>query len=114
MPVKKISTPNGNENNRKVWTHFKTTPVMSVYHVTFAMSDFFNVNQHQHNGGKVLTIWSDNSSVKSILNESLEMSSKVLRIFEEYTKIAYMLPKIDIVTFPSLDKTENWGLIYFW
>ncbi|XP_051168563.1 aminopeptidase N-like [Leptopilina boulardi] len=131
MPVKKITTPNDDDNNnnqqkliknnvKKIWTHFKTTPLMSPYHVTFSISDVVNVQSSE----KLLSIWSENdknndnnnnSSIKSLLlMESLKMSDQVLKLFEGYTKISYMLPKIDIITFPTLDKTENWGVIYFW
>lgn len=106
MPVKKKGQ---NDEIGKIWTNFQTTPLMSVHHLAIAISDFLNVEKRGN-----LSFWSDNSTEKSLLNESLEIGSKTLMILEKYTKVPFMLPKIDIVGFPSLDKIENWGLIYFW
>ena len=107
MPVEKIS--NEPEIDGKIWTDFKTTPLMSTYLVTFLVSDFKNITNEYGN----FSVWSRKNALDSMMI-AYENGQKVVHALEEYTNIPYMLPKQDHVEVPNIiSAIENWGLLSY-
>ncbi|XP_033224230.1 aminopeptidase Q-like [Belonocnema kinseyi] len=106
MPVDKKLI--GTESDGKLWTKFKTTPLMSTYLVCFTVSDFQNITNLEGN----FSLWAR----KNVLNSmkfAYDVALKAFPVLEDYTNIPYILPKMDIIAIPGHDNgaMENWGLI---
>lgn len=105
MPMEKIRE----DNDGKIWTDFKTTPVMSTYLVTFLIS---NLKNHTNAEGN-FSIWSAGNPVDTMSNV-LETGQKAIKFLEKYTGISYSLPKQDHAMIPRVSTAiENWGLITY-
>ncbi|KAJ6557958.1 peptidase family M1-domain-containing protein [Mycena capillaripes] len=80
-------------------TRFETTPVMSTYLVAYANGDF----QHLETTPKNLPH----------AGFALELTARVLPLYEQIFDIEYPLPKLDTLVVDDFDvfAMENWGLI---
>ena len=96
------------EIDGKIWTKFKTTPLMSTYLVCFTISDFENITNPEGN----ISIWARKNVLDS-MKVAYDVTLKAFPVLEEYTNIPYILPKMDIIAIPGLynGAMENWGLI---
>jgi aminopeptidase N len=83
---------------------------MSTYLVAFVVSDL----QGYGSSDRLIKMWSRRSlSIQA--RYAAELTPKILHFFEDYFKIKFPLPKIDMVAIPDFgyNAMENWGLITF-
>ncbi|XP_014203834.1 aminopeptidase N [Copidosoma floridanum] len=93
-----------------VWDHFERSVPMSTYLVAFIVSDF----KAMHSSTSNVSVWARAEAIEQAAY-SLEIGPKMLSHFEEFFKIKFPLPKIDMVALPdfSAGAMENWGLITY-
>jgi len=90
-----------------VWDHFETTKPIPTYLVAFMVSDF---DKNSVNGDNIAM-----HTRKEFIEYTTYMMGKapnLLKGVEKFTRIPYMLPKLDLVGIPLLSayNMENWGL----
>ncbi|XP_024945954.1 uncharacterized protein LOC107272872 [Cephus cinctus] len=111
MPNIEISEPDSTIGNR-VWSTFRTTPLMSTYLLAFVVSDF----QHISTANDTFRVWS-RSNALNIANYSLEVGLQELNSLSAFTGYNYnrALPKMDEFAIPdfSAGAMENWGLVTY-
>ncbi|MFY9457771.1 MAG: M1 family metallopeptidase [Candidatus Spechtbacterales bacterium] len=92
---------------------FKPTPVMSTYLLAFMVGDLEHIEGYTKNGTLVRVFATPGK--KEQCEFALEVGIKALEYFEDYFKIPYPLPKMDLVAVPDFDPgaMENWGLVTF-
>lgn len=81
---------------------------MSTYLVAFVVTDF------GHLSDKNFAVWARKEALNSA-SYALEIGPKILRFLENYYKIEFPLPKIDMIALPDFKAgaMENWGLLTF-
>ncbi|XP_014220654.1 aminopeptidase N [Trichogramma pretiosum] len=96
-----------------VWDHFERSVPMSTYLVAFIVSDF-QVSKSQSPGGTNVSVWARKEAIQQA-DYSLKIGPQILNYFEDYFKIKFPLPKIDMVALPDFaaGAMENWGLITY-
>ncbi|XP_015606016.1 aminopeptidase N [Cephus cinctus] len=108
MPVLRQSEVNATEDT--IWTYFETTPIMSTYLVAFIVSDYgyiSNVNQ-------TYRVWVRKNAL-AYAQYAYDIGLVELDLMENYTGVAYNLPKMDQAGIPdfSAGAMENWGLVTY-
>ncbi|OWR41732.1 Aminopeptidase N [Danaus plexippus plexippus] len=90
------------------WDHYAESLPMSTYLVAFAVTDFGNMSDHN------FSVWARKEALPSAAY-ALEIGPKILKFLEEYYKIKFPLPKIDMIALPDFKAgaMENWGLLTF-
>ena len=80
-----------------VWDHYQETALMSTYLLAFVVSDFSYKNAPLVNGSSTqFRIWAR----RKALNETVlaaKVGPEVLHYFENFFKIDYPLPKMDMI-----------------
>ncbi|XP_014370444.2 aminopeptidase N [Papilio machaon] len=91
-----------------VWDHYAESLPMSTYLVAFAVTDFGNMSDHN------FSVWARKEALPSAAY-ALDIGPKILKFLEEYYKIEFPLPKIDMMALPDFKAgaMENWGLLTF-
>ncbi|XP_052753551.1 aminopeptidase N [Galleria mellonella] len=91
-----------------VWDHYAESLPMSTYLVAFAVTDF------GYKSDQNFTVWARKEALPSA-EYALDIGPKILRFLEDYYKITFPLPKIDMVALPDFKAgaMENWGLLTF-
>lgn len=109
MPV--LSEKKGSDGHKVV--QFCTSPIMSTYLLAIVVGEFDYIEQTTANGVKVRVYTPLNKQEQGQF--SLDAAVKMLPYFENYFKIPYPLPKLDLIAVPSLSfgAMENWGLITY-
>lgn len=95
-----------------VWDHYERSVPMSTYLVAFVVSDF----DVQKSEDGTFRVWARHEAINQS-QYSLKIGPKILKCYEDYFKIKYPLPKMDMIALPdfSAGAMENWGLItYRW
>ncbi|XP_068239378.1 aminopeptidase N-like [Palaemon carinicauda] len=95
-----------------VWDRYNTTIPMSSYLVAFAVSDFASMNETNENW--MFRVWARESALDQA-EYALSIGPKMLSHFEEFFKIPFPLPKLDMIALPDFapGAMENWGLVTF-
>ncbi|XP_024945317.1 aminopeptidase N-like [Cephus cinctus] len=108
MPVANQSAIDKTDN--KLWTTFKTTPIMSTYLVAFVVSDYGYVS----NGNERFRVWSRKNALRGA-SYALTQGESELKHLEKYTSIPFALPKMDEISIPDFffGAMENWGLVTY-
>ncbi|KAI8424597.1 hypothetical protein MSG28_003037 [Choristoneura fumiferana] len=90
------------------WDHYAESLPMSTYLVAFAVTDFGKKSD------KNFTVWARKEALQSA-SYALDIGPKILKYLEEYYKIKFPLPKIDMIALPDFKAgaMENWGLLTF-
>ncbi|CAH0605719.1 unnamed protein product [Chrysodeixis includens] len=90
------------------WDHYAESLPMSTYLVAFTVTDFKNMTNDK------FSVWARSEAVQSAAF-ALEIGPKILKYLEEYYKIKFPLPKIDMIALPDFKNgaMENWGLLTF-
>ncbi|XP_072939930.1 aminopeptidase N [Epargyreus clarus] len=90
------------------WDHYAESLPMSTYLVAFAVTDFANMSD------KNFAVWTRREALPSA-SYALDIGPKILKFLEEYYKIDFPLPKIDMIALPDFKAgaMENWGLLTF-
>lgn len=107
-PIKKQTV-----QNDRLYTEFKTTPLMSTYLLAFATGELKHLESKTKRGVIVRTY-----ATPDKVNETefaLDVGVKILEFYEEYFGIDYPLEKCDMVALPDFASgaMENWGLITY-
>ncbi|XP_046962926.1 aminopeptidase N [Vanessa cardui] len=91
-----------------VWDHYAESLPMSTYLVAFAVTDFANMSDNN------FSVWARKEALPSAAY-ALAIGPKILSFLEEYYKIKFPLPKIDMIALPDFKAgaMENWGLLTF-
>ena len=99
------------------WSRFEPTPPMSTYLVAWIITDFAvtEISVKTRAGTKVpIRLWTKPSDAYRA-TASLDMSRRVFTALDQYFRVPYSLPKMDIVALPfetgDFAGMENWGLI---
>lgn len=81
---------------------------MSTYLVAFAVTDFKKMSD------KNFAVWARKEALSSAAY-ALEIGPKILSFLENYYKIKFPLPKIDMIALSDFKAgaMENWGLLTF-
>lgn len=90
------------------WDHYAESLPMSTYLVAFAVTDFANMTD------KDFSVWARKEAL-STAKYALHIGPKILKFLEDYYKIKFPLPKIDMIALPDFKAgaMENWGLLTF-
>lgn len=108
MPIEKeTALPDG---RREV--AFGITPSMSSYLVAYASAELESIEDQV--GDTRLRILATPGK-KAQMRYAMESTKKILPYFNDYFGVAYPLPKLDQVSFPSVAASgmENWGCIIY-
>ena len=91
---------------------FGSSPAMSSYLVAFASAEL-EVIEDEVGGTKLRVLATPGK--KAQMRYAMEATKKVLPYFNDYFGVAYPLPKLDQVAFPSVAAggMENWGCIIY-
>ncbi|MCL5783271.1 MAG: M1 family metallopeptidase [Candidatus Thermoplasmatota archaeon] len=108
MPVERIDRLAG---NRKT-VRFQETPRMSTYLLYIGVGHFDSVERKI---GKITGILSAPKGHLISTDFPLTEAEKIIRVYEEYFGIDYVLPKVHLISVPefSAGAMENWGAITF-
>ncbi|XP_020287873.1 aminopeptidase N isoform X2 [Pseudomyrmex gracilis] len=93
-----------------VWDHYERSVPMSTYLVAFIVSDLDFLTSEDGN----LKVWARHDAINQS-HYSLNIGPRILRYYEDYFKIKFPLPKMDMVAIPDFaaGAMENWGLITY-
>ncbi|XP_068631133.1 aminopeptidase N [Battus philenor] len=91
-----------------IWDHYAESLPMSTYLVAFAVTDFGNMSYNN------FSVWTRKEALPSAAY-ALDIGPKILKFLEDYYKIEFPLPKIDMMALPDFKAgaMENWGLLTF-
>ncbi|CAH1738621.1 unnamed protein product [Aphis gossypii] len=96
--------------NQTETVYFNQTPPMSTYLVAIYVGEFVPSNNPMYDSPPIMVYTHQELSDQTeyIRNEA----PKHLRILEDYTRLPYMLPKMDLLAIPNLSfgAMENWGI----
>jgi len=96
--------------NQTETVYFIQTPPMSSYLVAIYVGEFVPSNNPEYDSPtiSVYTHQELSDQTEYIRNEA----PKHLHILKEYTRLSYMLPKMDLLAVPDLrfGAMENWGI----
>jgi tricorn protease interacting factor F2/3 len=91
---------------------FETTPPMSTYLLYMGVGEFDYIEEKR--GERTLRVYGVNGRSQQG-TFALTFAADTLEFFEEYSDVAYPLPKLDLIAIPdfSAGAMENWGAITF-
>lgn len=100
-----------NQNNNSL-IKFDKTPLMSTYLLYFGIGDFEFVESNLDKI-KIRVVTTIGKSQQGLF--ALDLTKKFLKYFQDYSKVPYPLPKLDLIAIPdfSAGAMENWGAITF-
>ncbi len=99
------------QNNKKL-IKFEKTPLMSTYLLYIGVGEFeFIEDKLNDTLIRVATIPGKSKEGKF----ALDLAKKFLKYFQDYSRIPYPLPKLDLIAIPDFNAgaMENWGAITF-
>lgn len=107
MPIKQ----QGKIINDMLTTVFERSPKLSTYLISLVVATDYNHIKNKYGNITFYTNTNDLSSVKY----ALSISEKVIPVMEEYTGIAYVLPKLDQISLPEFPSggMESAGLVNY-
>uniref|UniRef100_A0A182IYB0 Aminopeptidase n=1 Tax=Anopheles atroparvus TaxID=41427 RepID=A0A182IYB0_ANOAO len=92
------------------------TPRMQTYLVAWLVSDFVSVEVVLPQPKLTIATWAE-PSLAHLLSYSVNVSTRFIRVMEEYFGKRFSLPKIDNVVIPRFGiashAMENWGLVTY-
>ncbi len=108
MPVK-----NSFVKNKLKKFVFEETPLMSTYLLAFVIGQLEYVEGETKDKTKVRVYTTPEKKEKGKL--ALHVAVKSLEYYNEYFKIPYPLPKLDLIAIPDFESgaMENWGLVTY-
>ncbi|CAG0894462.1 unnamed protein product [Darwinula stevensoni] len=97
-----------------VWEQFETSVPMSTYLVAFAVARFKSVDKNATARQIPYKVWARPDMI-DYAQKAAEYGPAILEHFEEYFKIDYPMPKMDMIALPDFaaGAMENWGLITY-
>jgi len=111
MPVVKETTYESDDSLKVV--SFERSPIMSTYLLALVVGEYEYVEDRDSDGVLVRVYTPVGKTAQGTF--ALEVSKKVLPFYNNYFKIAYPLPKIDMIAIPDFaaGAMENWGLVTY-
>ena len=106
------SNPSKDDLNLKQ-VKFATSPIMSTYLLAFVIGEFDYV-EGKSSDGVTVRVYA-HPGKKEQVQFALQVAVKALPYYKEYFKIAYPLPKLDLIAISDLEAgaMENWGLVTY-
>ncbi|KAI1303651.1 Puromycin-sensitive aminopeptidase [Halotydeus destructor] len=106
------NVPHGTNSDLKV-VSFATSPIMSTYLVACIVGEFDHVESKDSDGIAVRVFTPLGKKEQGQF--ALEVACKTLPYYKEYFKIAYPLPKMDLIAIADFASgaMENWGLVTY-
>ncbi len=92
---------------------FEETPRMSTYLVAFIIGEFEYIENKTKNNTIVRIITTPGKKLQGKF--ALDIAVKSLEFYNNYFKMPYPLPKLDLIAIPDFESgaMENWGLITY-
>ncbi|KAJ8261753.1 hypothetical protein GJAV_G00158020 [Gymnothorax javanicus] len=111
MPVE-LSVP---DEDGWVTNHFFRTPRMSTYYLAWAVCNFTYRETFTESGVVIRLYARPNAIDRGSGDYALNITKKLLQFYEDYFKVKYSLPKLDLLAVPKhpYAAMENWGLSVF-
>lgn len=118
------------EDSVRTW-HFQDTPPMSTYLVAIVIGNLKSVSREiaapDASVGKSDTYWTMEGNEKRTISVwgipsqlsnfefAADAAAEIIPLYENATKVAYALPKLDLVAIPDFaaGAMENWGLVTY-
>ncbi|XP_048829081.1 thyrotropin-releasing hormone-degrading ectoenzyme-like [Brienomyrus brachyistius] len=111
MPVETSLT----DEDGWVTNHFARTPRMSTYYLAWAVCNFTYKETVTESGVVIRLYGRPNAIQRGSGDYALQITKRLLQFYEEYFKVKYSLPKLDLLAVPKhpYAAMENWGLSVF-
>ncbi|KAG7454693.1 hypothetical protein MATL_G00262430 [Megalops atlanticus] len=111
MPVE-LSVP---DEDGWVTNHFSRTPRMSTYYLAWAVCNFTYKETFTDSGVVIRLYARPNAIQRGSGDYALQITKRLLQFYEDYFKVKYSLPKLDLLAVPKhpYAAMENWGLSVF-
>ncbi|KAM4523732.1 thyrotropin-releasing hormone-degrading ectoenzyme-like isoform 2-T2 [Fundulus diaphanus] len=112
MPVESSSPA---DEDGWVTNRFARTPRMSTYYLAWAVCNF-TYRETQTSGGVTIRLYARPDAIASGAGDyALHITKRLLGFYEDYFKVQYSLPKLDLLAVPKhpYAAMENWGLSVF-
>lgn len=92
---------------------FERTPIMSTYLLAFVIGEYDFIEQRDSNG-VLIRVYTPLGKTE-LGKFALEVAVKTLPFYTDYFKIAYPLPKLDLIAIADFaaGAMENWGLVTY-
>lgn len=91
----------------KILTHFEVSPRLSPHSIGVVLTNFYFI-KNQYGNLTFFTVEKNPHKIQHFLN----MTSKILSLLENYTKIQYPVPKLDVIILPQIPSgLKNLGLM---
>ncbi|KAG8439696.1 hypothetical protein GDO86_005752 [Hymenochirus boettgeri] len=98
-----------------VTDHFSQTPLMSTYYLAWAVCNF-TYKEAITRSGIVVRLYARPDAIRRGSGDyALNITKRLLEFYEDYFKVPYSLPKLDLLAVPKhpYAAMENWGLSVF-
>ncbi|XP_023696332.1 thyrotropin-releasing hormone-degrading ectoenzyme-like isoform X2 [Paramormyrops kingsleyae] len=98
-----------------VTNYFSRTPRMSTYYLAWAVCNFTYKETFTKSGVLIRLYARPNAISRGSGDYALNITKKLLQFYEDYFKVKYSLPKLDLLAVPKhpYAAMENWGLSVF-
>ncbi|XP_077194949.1 thyrotropin-releasing hormone-degrading ectoenzyme isoform X2 [Paroedura picta] len=103
------------EEDGWVTDHFSQTPLMSTYYLAWAVCNF-TYRETTTKNGVVIRLYARPDAIRRGSGDyALNITRRLIEFYEDYFKVAYSLPKLDLLAVPKhpYAAMENWGLSVF-
>ncbi|XP_076158732.1 thyrotropin-releasing hormone-degrading ectoenzyme-like [Alosa pseudoharengus] len=111
MPVENSVT----DDDGWVTNYFSRTPRMSTYYLAWAVCNF-TYREALTDSGVLIRLYARPNAIMSGSGDyALQITKRLLQFYEDYFKVKYSLPKLDLLAVPKhpYAAMENWGLSVF-
>ncbi|XP_072234010.1 thyrotropin-releasing hormone-degrading ectoenzyme-like [Leuresthes tenuis] len=112
MPVESSSLA---DEDGWLTNRFARTPRMSTYYLAWAVCNF-TYRETQTDSGVTIRLYARPDAISSGAGDyALHITKRLLGFYENYFKVQYSLPKLDLLAVPKhpYAAMENWGLSVF-
>ncbi|KAJ8249670.1 hypothetical protein COCON_G00228860 [Conger conger] len=98
-----------------VTNHFLRTPRMSTYYLAWAVCNFTYRETFTDSGVAIRLYARPDAVERGSGDYALQITKRLLKFYEDYFKVKYSLPKLDLLAVPKhpYSAMENWGLSVF-
>ena len=112
MAISNMPVKSKKKIGKKILYKFDRTPVMSTYLLYLGVGELEFLQGRQ---GKTMIRIITTKGKKNLGKLSLQFTKQFLKWYEDYFKIPYPLPKLDMIAVPDFASgaMENWGAITF-
>ncbi|KAL4641471.1 thyrotropin-releasing hormone-degrading ectoenzyme-like [Arapaima gigas] len=103
------------DDDEWVTDHFSRTPRMSTYYLAWAVCNFTYKETFTRSGVLIHLYARPNAISQGYGDYALNITRRLLHFYEDYFKVKYSLPKLDLLAVPKhpYAAMENWGLSVF-